>query len=941
MLHAAYARAAHLLREAIEIDGVAFYNASVGFHPRVDVGEPEQSPVLNADEGANHTPSSSGQAARTFTSSTFHIVSNQGVKAHKRAQVLGWAMSHEPDQTRGGTFPRDPPPIEEDVLQYLFRRYPRGKLWAVDGDRILSGSDDEEIRVVPDSKARGRNRESQFSRLLTCFPGAKSILFAPLCDASSSVWIGGCFAWIKGDAPILTAEIDLAYLRAFMNSVSAEVSRVKALAVDRQTTSFISSISHELRSPLHGILGAVNFLSDTSLDSFQRGLVDSVHACGSTLHETLTSVLAYAKVNNLKQKQTRLGRHHPPATISENSATGQTDELHSLYAPTNLAVLCEEIVEMVEGAHFYSHDILHATPASTHDEPRPRSSKVTIEGVAGAPIETEGPRLLVVLNTEFRENWNFITQPGALRRIMMNIVGNALKYSQRGSIQVKLQAEDGGVDGPRSSLAPGDDDDDLSVSPVVVVFTVEDTGRGISREFLQTRLFSPFAQENAVSSTGVGLGLSIVKDLVRLLGGQIDVKSQEGRGTQVKVSIPMTRTTSATPGPMATHTMLERAVPELRQRRLAVQVHAFPPLVVTSLTTYLVDWFQSDLIPMESPSTPDLVVVNETESESYFAAEALKTVDRTPPAVLIVSMDNARWSTGRIASPPLRIVERMSYPFGAVKMAKAVLNCIHRMNLVCGAVGTASASDDRVSPLAWSVRDAQLAKEGLAIEVARKAASRAGRRSEADGYPFPDSRGLPRIISISRPSNHHLPARSSPHPALDSNVNIPSGKGRREPRILLVDDNTINLRLLQTFMKKRKYRHVDSAEDGQQAVDAVKERTEGYDIIFMDVSMPVMDGLSATRAIRGLERERREKQMQHTRATSAPTPTPSPSLIVALTGLASSHDQSEAFSSGMDLFLTKPVKFAKLGEILGEWETGGVGGVVSGGKGGGLSTGLE
>lgn len=129
------------------------------------------------------------------------------------------------------------------------------------------------------------------------------------------------------------------------------------------------------------------------------------------------------------------------------------------------------------------------------------------------------------------------------------------------------------------------------------------------------------------------------------------------------------------------------------------------------------------------------------------------------------------------------------------------------------------------------------------------------------------------------------------------------------PRLLLVDDNKINLRLLRTYMRKRAYTYIDEAENGLEAVNCVKEREEGYDIIFMDISMPVLDGFGATRQIREIERSRQEK------AGGGLTP----ALVIALTGLASSRDQSEAFTSGVDLFLTKPVSFKEVGKMLDNW----------------------
>ncbi|TKA57871.1 hypothetical protein B0A49_11387 [Cryomyces minteri] len=149
--------------------------------------------------------------------------------------------------------------------------------------------------------------------------------------------------------------------------------------------------------------------------------------------------------------------------------------------------------------------------------------------------------------------------------------------------------------------------------------------------------------------------------------------------------------------------------------------------------------------------------------------------------------------------------------------------------------------------------------------------------------------------------------------------------------ILMVDDNRINLQLLVTYMNRNRHTY-ETATNGLEAVETYKshllshpqsprppspsdassaaafesvvvspsERPKAFDVVLMDISMPIMDGLEATRNIRQYERERGLK----------------PSTVIALTGLASATAQQEAFSSGIDLFLTKPVRLKELTKIL-------------------------
>ena len=144
----------------------------------------------------------------------------------------------------------------------------------------------------------------------------------------------------------------------------------------------------------------------------------------------------------------------------------------------------------------------------------------------------------------------------------------------------------------------------------------------------------------------------------------------------------------------------------------------------------------------------------------------------------------------------------------------------------------------------------------------------------------------------------------------------------RAPRLLLVDDNEINLRLINTFMQKRSYACVNLADDGEQAVNTFKQLIaqdppQPPEIIFMDINMPVLDGFAAARQIRHVEQEVAASMC------SSHTPPPPPALIVALTGLAGERDQSKAFVNGIDLFITKPVSFREVGRLLDEWTVNG------------------
>jgi len=145
------------------------------------------------------------------------------------------------------------------------------------------------------------------------------------------------------------------------------------------------------------------------------------------------------------------------------------------------------------------------------------------------------------------------------------------------------------------------------------------------------------------------------------------------------------------------------------------------------------------------------------------------------------------------------------------------------------------------------------------------------------------------------PNNTSVPVS----PTTDTKLSTP-----RPPSVLIVEDNSVNALILATFLRKRHYPFVQ-AENGLLAVQAVQSRPEGFDVILMDIQMPVMDGSAATASIRSLEQAR---------------PCTRPAYIVALTGLAADKDRQLAFQSGVDHFLTKPVSLKQLGVVIDDWE---------------------
>ena len=249
----------------------------------------------------------------------------------------------------------------------------------------------------------------------------------------------------------------------------SEVSRLNTLSADHAKGDFISNVSHELRSPLHWILVSVEFLADTKLDGFQRNLVETVDICGRTLLDTIEHVLDFSKIKKFGQDST---------------------QSMGVVADLDVSAVIEEVLEAVfAGFEFNGLSSLGlADMTKSHAQ-----SPAAMPGV-GIVLHTDVPQgstsnepPIIILDMGFRKQWKFPTISGTWRRLMMNIFGNALKYTRSGHIKINLEARNiaSSID-TGSKTAMGE--------KTMVTLTVSDSGQGMSSEFMKTKLFMPFSQ---------------------------------------------------------------------------------------------------------------------------------------------------------------------------------------------------------------------------------------------------------------------------------------------------------------------------------------------------------------------------------------------------------------------------------------------------------------
>lgn len=124
-----------------------------------------------------------------------------------------------------------------------------------------------------------------FSRLKGYFPDAESFLFLPLWDWNRSCWLAASLLW--STEPGRFAPEDLHHLKIFGNSIIAEIAQIDSVLNEKAKSDFVSSISHELRSPLHGVLASTELLQSTDLQPSQQDMVKMIQTCGTTLLDTM------------------------------------------------------------------------------------------------------------------------------------------------------------------------------------------------------------------------------------------------------------------------------------------------------------------------------------------------------------------------------------------------------------------------------------------------------------------------------------------------------------------------------------------------------------------------------------------------------------------------------------------------------------------------------
>lgn len=813
--------------------------------------------------------------------------------------------------------------MENDVLAGFVRHYQGGCIFVLDELQAPSDEDAEDI-AERDRKRTRKARELQ--ALKDAFPQAKQVLFCPIWDSTLDSYNKAVFVSSSAQYVPLSPMIELSFLNSFCNSVATECTRIDVIKAEKQKSDFVGTISHEMRSPLHGILASAEFLADTQLSSYQQTLVDTVRSCGRTLLDTIDHVLDFAKIstfrkewqNNTKRARGLNGRK--PSASQSAAPSAALPALLQLTSVVNIGVVVEEVVDSLVLAQDFVADF-DFTDMSRRSRGR------------GKDASKPSTAIDVLIEVQ-PADWNFVVQPGAIRRIVLNLVGNALKYTAEGQVIVRL--------------------DLTGANSRTMTLTVIDTGQGIGRRFLNSLLYVPFAQEN-ILAPGTGLGLSIVNNIVTMLGGTIDIQSDVGKGTTVKVLLPLERPlpgqTSTTTTPQTGSTVSASSADDdpitwLKTQSNGRKAAVYEPLRrerTILLTRYLSEWYGFSLT--DNVDQAQLIVTEERDLERLRGTLSALVPDRISAIIVLCSAAEKHEAsyTKDLQLSLGSTIEWLPKPIGPHKLAQAIRNVLQRDivpgRAVLGPPGLAPVSEwaspinpkltppqtkhhgthqlaDGFSEMTISQREnpdptqVVQATEQIAVSQISQHAQQAIQPPEqnhekelsnvGEAFPFPDQGAQSKTDSTVN-IGYSLQQKDSEQPPGHSRVVV-------TPSVLVVDDNAVNSALLRTFLtKKRKYSQVDCAINGQEAVERFTNSPSRYDIVFMDISMPIMDGFEATRTIRRYEKDSADRKANGT-------------MVVALTGLSSARDQAEGFEAGMDIYLTKPVAFKAVGQLLDNWE---------------------